>query len=97
MKERLFVMFLLLEWYVARSLTTTHKLIRSYRCLDHHKKQEKYVLLVSDRSYSYTIIPGPFTWQQGRNSCISEGMDLAVIKDLETHNEVHNFLTSSGW
>lgn len=60
------------------------------------KNKKKYVLLASDRSYSYTIIPGSFTWQQGRNSCMSEGMDLAVIKDLETQNEVQNVLTTNG-
>ncbi|CAG2228130.1 CD206 [Mytilus edulis] len=54
-------------------------------------------LSVADQSYSYDILPGPFTWQQGRDSCMSEGMDIAVIKDLETQNEVHNFLTTSGW
>lgn len=96
--ERLFVEFLLFEWHVCTvsdSNTQTDKVLQ-VSWPSQKKPRKKYVLLVSDRSYNYTIIHGIFTWQQGRNSCMSEGMDLAVIKDLETQNEVQNFLTTSG-
>lgn len=96
-RKRLFVEFLLFEWHVCAvsdSNTQTDKVLQ-VSWPSPKKPRKKYVLLVSDRSCRYTIIPGIFNWQQGRDSCISKGMDLAVIKDLETQNEVQNFLTTS--
>ncbi|VDI26186.1 Hypothetical predicted protein, partial [Mytilus galloprovincialis] len=54
-------------------------------------------LSVSGQSCSYSYIPGPFNWKDGRDSCINDGMDLAVIKDQETLEEVKVYVATNGW
>ncbi|CAG2195924.1 unnamed protein product [Mytilus edulis] len=41
---------------------------------------------------SYTFVPGLFTFQAGRNECLRRGSDLAIITDIDMHNEVLNLL-----
>lgn len=53
--------------------------------------------LFSGQSCSYSYIPGPFNWKDGRDSCINDGMDLAVMKDQETLEEVKVYVAANGW
>ncbi|CAG2246991.1 CD206 [Mytilus edulis] len=54
-------------------------------------------LSVSGRSCNYLYIPGPFDWTDGRDRCIKDGMDLAVMKDQETLEEVKDYVTTIEW
>lgn len=56
-----------------------------------------YFFKLSGQSCSYSYISDFSNWTDGRERCMNDGMDLAVIKDQETYDAVNSYITTNGW